>query len=87
MSVIAIKFFCEFLDQNACFGTCGSPQWKGDNICDDENNNCGCEWDGGDCCGSNVNTNYCSACECLDPNAAGSRKKKHQNQNIPILND
>ena len=26
---------------------CGSPQWKGDGYCDDENNNAGCNWDGG----------------------------------------
>ena len=50
-----------------CSGSCYLDYWKGDNYCDDENNNCGCEWDGGDCCGSNVNTQYCSACECLDP--------------------
>ena len=37
----------------------------------DENNNEECGWDGGDCCGDNVNTQYCSACECLDPNAGG----------------
>ena len=64
----------------SCPGTCGNPSWKGDNYCDDENNYCGCEWDGGDCCGSNVNTDYCSVCECLDPNGSGSRK----NQNISI---
>merc|ERR1711874_931873 len=51
---------------------CGSPQWFGDNYCDDDNNNEECGWDGGDCCGDNVNTQYCSACECLDPNAGGS---------------
>ena len=50
---------------------CGSPQWFGDNYCDDENNNAECGWDGGDCCGDNVNTQYCSACECLDPNGGG----------------
>merc|ERR1719367_1357066 len=50
---------------------CGSPQWFGDNYCDDENNNEECGWDGGDCCGDNVNTQYCSACECLDPNTGG----------------
>merc|ERR1712088_952146 len=50
---------------------CGSPQWFGDNYCDDDNNNEECGWDGGDCCGDNVNTQYCSACECLDPNAGG----------------
>ena len=37
---------------------CGSPNWVGDNYCDDENNNEDCEWDGGDCCG-NVNETYC----------------------------
>jgi len=50
---------------------CGSPQWFGDNYCDDDNNNEECGWDGGDCCGDNVNTQYCSACECLDPNGGG----------------
>ena len=47
---------------------CGSPNWQGDNSCDDENNNEECNWDGGDCCGYYVNTNYCYNCECLDPN-------------------
>jgi len=46
---------------------CAKPNWKGDNWCDDENNNEGCEWDGGDCCGANVRTKYCKKCECLDP--------------------
>ena len=59
---------------------CGNPSWKGDGYCDDENNFEACEWDGGDCCGSNVNTDYCSACECLDPNAAGSRRKQTLNE-------
>ena len=27
--------------------SCGSPQWKGDNFCDDDNNNAGCDYDGG----------------------------------------
>ena len=49
---------------------CGSPQWFGDNYCDDENNNELCGWDGGDCCGKDVVTTFCSACECLDPNGA-----------------
>ena len=26
----------------------------------------GCNYDGGDCCGPNVNTQYCTYCECLD---------------------
>ena len=40
----------------------------GDGYCDDDNNNDGCDYDGGDCCGDNVNTQYCTACQCLDPN-------------------
>ena len=46
---------------------CGAPHWKGDNWCDDENNNEGCDWDGGDCCGPDVRDKYCTKCECLDP--------------------
>merc|ERR1719506_786235 len=43
-----------------------APQYKGDGICDDENNNCGCKFDGGDCCnksvkGGSVKTTYCTA--------------------------
>jgi hypothetical protein len=35
---------------------------------DFQNNNCGCGWDGGDCCGANAVTKLCSgACSCLDP--------------------
>ena len=61
---------CECLDpeeQEGDGGGCGSPQWKGDNYCDDDNNNAECEWDGGDCCGDGISILLCSACECLDP--------------------
>ena len=65
---------CECLDPaKQCTSTCGSPHWKGDNWCDDENNNCGCEWDGGDCCGDDVKTTYCKDCECLDPSHVAGR--------------
>merc|ERR1712066_1209044 len=36
-----------------CDGHCGAPNYKGDGNCDDENNNCGCAYDGSDCCGKN----------------------------------
>jgi len=49
-------------------GACAVPQWQGDNWCDDENNTPECNYDGGDCCGCNVRTQYCSECECKDPN-------------------
>merc|ERR1712032_1792297 len=52
-----------------CKGKCGLAQFKGDGNCDDENNNCGCAFDGGDCCaksvkGKVVKTTYCKKCEC-----------------------
>ena len=40
--------------------------WIGDGYCDDINNNVGCNFDGGDCCGANVNTDYCTECLCLE---------------------
>ena len=46
-------------------GKCGQKKWKGDKNCDDENNNAGCDWDGGDCCGAN-NYDFCKECKCLD---------------------
>ena len=33
---------------------CGSPQWAKDQWCDDENNNSGCDFDGGACCNNNL---------------------------------
>ena len=39
--------------------------WKGDKTCDDDNNNAGCAWDGGDCCGAN-NYKHCKKCACRD---------------------
>ena len=51
-----------------CFKLTGcnsdNPSWIGDGWCDDENNNEGCHFDGGDCCGPNVNTQYCIECIC-----------------------
>ena len=38
-----------------------------DAVCQDENNNAGCNFDGGDCCGSSINcvdTSFCSECLC-----------------------
>ena len=41
--------------------------FKGDGYCQDWGNHEACEYDGGDCCGSDVNTTHCSGCQCLDP--------------------
>ena len=43
---------------------CQVPSWKGDKFCDDVNNVASCEFDGGDCCGSNVNKQFCTVCKC-----------------------
>ena len=40
--------------------------WIADGYCDDINNNLACTYDGGDCCGSNVNTDWCDECLCLE---------------------
>ena len=57
------------MTEQACSKPCYGPEWKGDKTCDDENNHCGCDWDGGDCCGttSDYDFEYCTACKCLDP--------------------
>ena len=44
---------------------CTNPSWTGDGYCDDINNIVECNFDGGDCCGPNVNTAYCNQCQCL----------------------
>ena len=37
----------------------------GDGFCNDETNNAACNYDGGDCCGSCINTKYCKNCTCF----------------------
>ena len=46
------------------------PWHIGDTYCDDELNNPGCNYDGGDCCGLDVNVNFCSQCTCYENCAA-----------------
>ena len=46
---------------------CAYPTYKGDGFCNDESNNANCQYDGGDCCGGNVDTSLCTQCQCLDP--------------------
>ena len=63
---------CQCLDPNGSGGSTPVVEcfagWIGDNFCDDINNNVDCSYDGGDCCGCNANTDYCTECQCLDPN-------------------
>ena len=41
----------------------------GNGFCNDEANNADCLYDGGDCCGSCVLTDFCAECACLDETA------------------
>ena len=52
---------------------CDNVALVGNGICNDETNNAGCNYDGGDCCAMNANTNSCSECVChlIDTCAAG----------------
>ena len=57
-----------------CKGSCYQTAWKNDGHCDDQNNICGCDWDGGDCCaGSDMG-------QCRDP----KRKPLECMSNPPI---
>ena len=58
-----LPFYFSSLTTNS--GGCSFPQYVGDGYCDDGNNNQECNFDGGDCCGPNVNTEYCTECQCL----------------------
>ena len=44
---------------------CSNPGLVGNGYCNDETNNADCNYDGGDCCGTCVNVDHCSECECL----------------------
>ena len=54
-----------FFNQLAGLGGCPlHPQWLGDGFCDDITNTIECDYDGGDCCMSDINTQYCEECLC-----------------------
>ena len=44
---------------------CNQPSLIGDGYCNDEVNILDCDYDGGDCCGSCINTDLCTNCFCL----------------------
>ena len=46
--------------------TANYPGVIGSGFCTDDLNNQGCLFDGGDCCGSNVDTTYCLKCICIE---------------------
>ena len=44
---------------------CNQANLISDGYCNDETNNDDCNFDGGDCCGSCINTDFCAHCICL----------------------
>ena len=46
-----------------CFGI--KKLCIGDTYCDDIANTFGCDYDGGDCCAEDANTDYCVICDCI----------------------
>ena len=42
----------------------GILEWISDGFCDDMNNNEDCDYDGGDCCGTLTNKEFCLECLC-----------------------
>ena len=57
---------CQCIIGDTNHGECPNPGWIGDGYCDDVTNNQYCNYDGGDCCGAAINTQYCSECQCLN---------------------
>ena len=69
---------CQCLEGSGGNITFPCSLFVGDNYCDDINNHVDCNFDGGDCCGSNINTNYCSECLCLEEGGGGSGESCNQ---------
>ena len=46
---------------------CVPSTWHADGYCDDSVNSHYCKYDGGDCCGPDLNTQYCQTCQCFEP--------------------
>ena len=60
---------------NLCLIQDCENEWIGDGNCDDGNNNQQCNFDGGDCCGPDVKTDYCTECICREEEVAISLAK------------
>ena len=52
---------------------CDNYLWVGDGFCDDATNNEQCNFDGGDCCGIDIDLEYCTLCKCFAGEFSNSR--------------
>ena len=59
---LSLKALLKFLPNS--FLACTLLDIVGDGYCNDESNNLECNYDGRDCCGDCVNTDYCTECIC-----------------------
>ena len=55
---------CTCLDGGSSNSFANNLNFIGNGFCDDGLNNAECQFDGGDCCGPSVNTNFCTLCTC-----------------------
>ena len=61
---------------------CAAGELIGNGYCNDEANIAVCEYDGGDCCGPNVNTEFCYQCTCLGFTVVSPGFPLHYESNI-----
>ena len=71
-NVIVVKSLLKFYQRNCWIKNAfeilvggGILEWIDDGYCDDVNNNDACEYDGGDCCGTRANKEFCLDCKCI----------------------
>ena len=69
--VFTSNIYVYSLNLNSHCIDCPQHTLIGDGYCNDETNNPGCSFDGGDCCGPCINTDFCINCSCLS-NVIGS---------------
>ena len=56
------------------FQGCQTPGTVNDGYCEDHVNNAECNYDGGDCCGPNVNMRNCADCICYSKHCDGPQE-------------
>ena len=63
-SLIDIEKYCFEIKVCFNFQNIRIDEWIGDGFCDDSNNKDACAYDGGDCCGIDVQKRFCYDCAC-----------------------
>ena len=64
--LLGVLLLLQCLCKDPAAKACGSPDYKGDGNCDDDNNNKGCDYDDGDCCAKTVNGGKVSTAYCKE---------------------